>query len=82
LDEATSALDSITEREIMHTLDRLRESCTIVVIAHRLATVEHVDEVIYMQDGNILGVGGFDNLRNNIPSFAAQIEAGLLSTEK
>ncbi len=82
LDEATSALDSITEREIMETLDSLRDSCTTVVIAHRLATVEHVDEVIFMQAGKILGIGRFEVLRKTIPSFAAQIEAGLLSTEK
>jgi ABC-type multidrug transport system fused ATPase/permease subunit len=82
LDEATSALDSITEREIMETLDVLRESCTIVVVAHRLATVEHVDEVIFMQAGKILGIGSFEVLRKTIPSFAAQIEAGLLSTER
>ena len=82
LDEATSALDSITEREIMETLDGLRESCTTVVIAHRLATVEHVDEVIFMQAGKILGIGRFEVLRKTIPSFAAQIEAGLLSSEK
>ena len=82
LDEATSALDSITEREIMATLDGLRNSCTTVVIAHRLATVEHVDEVIFMQAGKILGIGPFEVLRSNIPSFAAQIEAGMLSTEK
>ena len=82
LDEATSALDSITEREIMETLDALRESCTTVVVAHRLATVEHVDEVILMQAGKILGIGRFEVLRKTIPSFAAQIEAGLLSTEK
>jgi ABC-type multidrug transport system fused ATPase/permease subunit len=66
----------------MATLDGLRNSCTTVVIAHRLATVEHVDEVIFMQAGKILGIGPFEVLRSNIPSFAAQIEAGMLSTEK
>jgi ABC-type multidrug transport system fused ATPase/permease subunit len=82
LDEATSALDSVTEREIMGTLDGFRKSCTTVVIAHRLATVEHVDEVIFLEAGKILGIGSFDYLRKNVPSFAAQIQAGMLSTEK
>ena len=82
LDEATSALDSITEREIMDTLDGLRGSCTTIVIAHRLATVEHVDEVVYLEAGRVLGIGRFEELRTTLPSFAAQIEAGMLSTEK
>lgn len=82
LDEATSALDAITEREIMKTMDELKETCATVIIAHRLATVEHVDEVIYMHNGKILGIGKFEDLRKSIPSFSAQIQAGLLSTEK
>jgi ABC-type multidrug transport system fused ATPase/permease subunit len=82
LDEATSALDSITEREIMDTLDSLKGSCTTIVIAHRLATVEHVDEVVYLEAGRVLGIGSFEELRKALPSFAAQIEAGMLSTEK
>lgn len=52
-DEATSALDIGTEAAIMRTIDSLRGSITIVVIAHRLSTVEHCDEIIWMEKGTI-----------------------------
>ena len=48
LDEATSALDSHSEREISNAIQSLRPRCTVIVIAHRLATVVDADRIVYL----------------------------------
>jgi ATP-binding cassette, subfamily B, bacterial MsbA len=53
LDEATSALDSQSERAVQVALERLMQGRTTIVIAHRLATVEHADHVVVMDQGRI-----------------------------
>ncbi|MCR4281961.1 MAG: ABC transporter ATP-binding protein/permease, partial [Bauldia sp.] len=57
LDEATSALDIHTEREIQAALDRVSADRTTLVIAHRLSTVIHADEIIVLDDGRIVERG-------------------------
>ncbi|MBP1843671.1 ATP-binding cassette subfamily B protein [Rhizobium petrolearium] len=53
LDEATSALDTTTEHEIQSALDTVSKNRTTLVIAHRLSTVIHADEIIVLRDGQI-----------------------------
>jgi len=53
LDEATSTLDAETERIITETLDSLAGDATLIVIAHRLATVRHCDQVIHLVGGSL-----------------------------
>jgi ABC-type multidrug transport system fused ATPase/permease subunit len=72
LDEATSALDSETENTITQTLDSLAGDVTLIVIAHRLATVRHSDQVIYLENGRIMGSGTFDEVRAAVPNFDKQ----------
>jgi ATP-binding cassette subfamily B protein len=62
LDEATSALDIHTEREIQAALDRVSRDRTTLVIAHRLSTVVHADEIIVLDDGAIVERGSHDQL--------------------
>ena len=57
LDEATSALDSHTEKEIQDALERVAENRTSLVIAHRLSTVVHADNVIVLDHGEIVEHG-------------------------
>lgn len=59
LDEATSALDPGTEAEIGETLRSLRNDTTIVVIAHRLSTVQSADQVFVVENGKIVCTGSF-----------------------
>ena len=78
LDEATSSLDSTTELEIMKSVNALKPEMTTLIVAHRLSTVRDVDQIIYMQDGEVHGVGTFKELKDSIPEFARQIELGTL----
>ncbi len=57
LDEATSALDSRTEAAIQDTLDRLAQRRTTVIVAHRLSTIVHADEIIVLEKGRIVERG-------------------------
>jgi len=56
-DEATSALDSHTEQEIQRSLDEVSADRTTLIIAHRLSTVVHADEILVLEDGRIVERG-------------------------
>jgi ABC-type multidrug transport system fused ATPase/permease subunit len=70
LDEATSSLDATTEREIGKVLDSLHGKVTIVVIAHRLATVRHADVVVVLEHGKLVASGTFDEVIACVPDLA------------
>ena len=61
-DEATSALDHQTEREIADAIDALRGERTVVVIAHRMATVRTCDRLVVLDGGRVAAQGRFDEL--------------------
>ncbi len=62
LDEATSALDSESEKLVQQALTKLMKGRTALVIAHRLSTVQHADEIIVMNGGEIIERGTHDAL--------------------
>jgi HlyD family secretion protein len=62
-DEATNALDGLTENEIIHSIKYLSKNRTIIIIAHRLKTIENCEKIIFLQKGF---VSGFDNYKNLI----------------
>jgi len=74
LDEATSSLDGQTEADISAAIQGLHGLVTIVMIAHRLSTVLHADQVVYMADGNIVAQGTFSEVRATVPDFDRQAE--------
>lgn len=62
LDEATSALDAESEAQVQEALKRLSKGRTVLVIAHRLATVRDADRILALEDGRIVEVGRHDEL--------------------
>ncbi|MBK9131420.1 MAG: ABC transporter ATP-binding protein [Gammaproteobacteria bacterium] len=62
LDEATSALDSITEHAIQETLDTAMRGKTVIVVAHRLSTIAHLDRILVFDDGRIAEDGAHSDL--------------------
>jgi subfamily B ATP-binding cassette protein MsbA len=57
LDEATSALDTESERLVQQALERLMRERTVLVIAHRLSTVQHADSIIVLENGRVVASG-------------------------
>ncbi len=69
LDEATSALDNITEREIVATIQKLKTSKTIIMIAHRLTTIRNADQIVYFEKGRLEDYGSFEELTQRSQKF-------------
>lgn len=62
-DEATSSLDSVSEKYVRETLNSLAaEGKTIIIIAHRLSTVRHADNIVVLKEGNLAESGKHDEL--------------------
>lgn len=74
LDEATSALDSETEREIQENIDALKGTYTILIIAHRLATIKKADTIYLMDKGEIVSSGNFEKLVATSERFKRMVE--------
>ena len=63
-DEATSSLDGVTEKSIMQAINDFSGKKTIIIIAHRLKTIEKCNNIFFMKDGKIIDQGTFDELIN------------------
>lgn len=78
MDEATSALDSRTEAAVTESIAELDGEVTVIVVAHRLATIKHSDRIFFLRRGELVGSGTFDQLIAQFPDFAEQAQlAGL-----
>ncbi len=69
-DEATSALDSAAENIIQQTIDALREDITVVIVAHRLSTVERCDVLYWLEDGEVAASG---KVADVLPAYAKRL---------
>ena len=65
LDEATSSLDGIAEKSVQEAISRISRETTVVVIAHRLSTVQDADKIICLEGGFILEEGTHNELIEN-----------------
>lgn len=74
MDEATSALDAESEHEISNALDELRGKVTLVLIAHRLHTVQNADIVFVVDDGQIIDQGKFTEVVSRNESVAKAVD--------
>jgi len=68
-DEATSALDTITERQILETMQELFKGRTVITIAHRLSTVIDCDEIVLLDHGHIFAKGPHAELLQTCPRY-------------
>jgi subfamily B ATP-binding cassette protein MsbA len=71
LDEATAALDSKAESQVQRAIERLEENRTVVCVAHRLSTLENMDEILVLQRGRIVERGSFQALLEMGGEFAS-----------
>lgn len=61
-DEATSALDNVTEQVVMKALNNLDKNITVILIAHRLSTVQKCDTIFLIENGEVKAKGSFNEL--------------------
>lgn len=66
MDEATSALDTQTEKELMQTIESLMGEKTMVMIAHRLTTLEKCDRLYVLEKGELVSVGTYDDMMTKV----------------
>lgn len=79
LDEATSALDSATEQEVSQAVDALSGDKTIIIIAHRISTVQKCDFLVFLNKGKIEGTGSFQTLLKQSPAFQRLVKLANIS---
>lgn len=69
-DEATSALDNLTEQVVMEAVHNLGNQKTIILIAHRLSTVRQCDRIFYLEQGQVIAAGTYNELLANSLEFS------------
>ncbi len=72
-DEATSALDNATEQSVMDAIEGLSGDLTILLIAHRLSTVQRCDTIVELEHGNLVAQGTYNHLIECSPSFRKMV---------
>lgn len=72
LDEVTSALDADSEKIFVSALDNMKGHATVVLIAHRLSSIKHINRILYFDKGKVLAEGSFNELRDLLPDFDRQ----------
>ncbi|WP_240693172.1 lipid A export permease/ATP-binding protein MsbA [Thiomicrorhabdus indica] len=79
LDEATSALDNESERQIQLAMEQLKQNRTVIMIAHRLTTIENADHIIVLDHGKLIEQGTHQHLLGKKGYYATLYQTGNLS---
>lgn len=82
LDDSVSAVDTKTERTILENLRKTRKGKTTILIAHRISTVEQMDKIIFIDDGEIRAVGTHNHLYETCEEYRTMVELQKLDEEK
>lgn len=80
LDEATSNIDSETEQMIQHAMKVVSRDRTTFIIAHRLSTVQHADQILMLDDGRIVEQGNHEKLMQDKKNYAKMYEMQVTGT--
>jgi ATP-binding cassette subfamily B protein len=75
LDEGTSALDNISERKVRAAIDHARQSRTVIMVAHRLTTLNQTDCIFVFDQGQVVEQGSYDELVGNNGVFAELVRS-------
>jgi ATP-binding cassette, subfamily B, bacterial PglK len=82
LDEATSALDNRTEESVFQAIDNISNTKTVIMIAHRLTTVQNCNTVFFIDKGKIIAAGTYEELLNTCHQFRTFSKLKTVDTEK
>ncbi len=82
LDDSVSAVDTKTEKVILDGLRAERKGKTTILIAHRVSTVEHMDKVLFLEEGRVLDMGTHEELLGRCRAYRETVEAQKLEDER
>ena len=81
LDDSVSAVDTKTEKAILDNLGSERRGQTTILIAHRISTIERMDRIIYIDNGEITGIGTHTELYESCPAYRRTVDLQKLEDE-
>lgn len=81
LDDSVSAVDTKTEAAILENLRSSRQGKTTILIAHRISTIEKMDKILFIDDGELVAVGTHDELYADCPAYQRMVELQKLEEE-
>ena len=82
LDDSVSAVDTKTERVIIENLHKIRKDKTTILIAHRVSTIEKMDKIVYIENGEAVAIGTHRELYDSCPSYKNMVELQRLDEER
>lgn len=68
-DESTSSLDNLSQNQIKQSIDNIKGKSTVVIVAHRLSTIKNVDKIFFLEHGEIVDSGTFEELYKHNKKF-------------
>lgn len=81
LDDSVSAVDTKTEAAILENLRASRQGKTTILIAHRVSTIEKMDQILFLEDGKLLAAGSHEKLYADCPEYRKMVELQKLEEE-
>ncbi|MBO5949076.1 ABC transporter ATP-binding protein [bacterium] len=68
-DESTSSLDNLSQNKVKESIDNIKGKSTVVIVAHRLSTIKNADKIFFLENGEIVDSGTFEELYKRNKSF-------------
>ncbi len=81
LDDSVSAVDTKTEKSILENLHDTRQNKTTILIAHRISTIEKMDKILFIDNGEVVDVGTHEELFRRCPAYRKMVELQKLEEE-